>query len=139
MLKNKLPISSILGIGIISLGVFFLCLFAEMYYRSRRMDDLEDIIFLAIGLFLAFAGVSMLLKMFYARTLLAITILLMSAAFIFSLGFSVRNIFITIGVVCLGLGFPFTVLMLLYNQKVSEEFGIKHQDKIDDEILDLIE
>lgn len=139
MLKNKLPISSIIGIGVISLSVFFLCIFAEIFYRDRRLDNLEDAIPLAIGLFLAFAGISTLLKLFYARTLLAITVILMSAVFIFTIGINVGNIFITIGFFCLGLGFPFTVLMILYNQKVSEEFGIEHQDKATEDILDLME
>ena len=138
MLKNKLPISSILGLGLMFTGGFFLFLFGDIADRSSDLGT-QEALFLIVGLFSCFTGILLFLKIKWARTLVALSLITLSLSM---LSITIRdfdNLFMLLAFLCLFVGLPFFLLLLLYNQKVSEEFGIKHQDKIDDEILDIIE
>ena len=138
MFKNKLPLSSIIGIGTISTGSFFLFIVASDLNNESETQFVQ--FFLLLGLFFFLTGIGMIFKRNWIRPLLAISFVSFGAFLLYTTFISdYLKFYQSIGNSIFGIGITLFLVLLLYNEKVSEEFGIKHQDKMDDEILDIIE
>jgi hypothetical protein len=143
MFKNKLPISSLISTTIISIGIFFTLMSVSYYERQGFYETNEKFILLIIGLSLLITGISILLRKIWARTILTISILgLMSFlvySFIFGENYNTANFLEQAALLSLAIGLPLSFIFLLYNEKVSIEFGDKHINEEFEDVLDHFE
>jgi FtsH-binding integral membrane protein len=144
MFKNKLPISSLISTTIISIGVFFTLMSVSHYEKQDFYEINDNFILLIIGLSLLITGISILLRKTWARTILTISILglmsFLSYSFIFDESNRNTDSFLElVALLSLAIGLPLSFIFLLYNDKVSIEFGDKHVDKEFEDVLDHFE
>jgi predicted MFS family arabinose efflux permease len=143
MFKNKLPISSLISVVVISIGAFFTLMSVSYYERQGFYEKNDNFILLIIGLSLFITGISILLRKTWARTTLTISILgLMSFlvySFIFGENYNTANFLEQAALLSLAIGLPLSFIFLLYNEKVSIEFGDKHVDEEFEDVLDHFE
>lgn len=139
MFKNKFPISSLISIAVISIGAFFILLFFSMY----EGDYNEDIrpIFMLVGLATFGTGIALLVRKAWARTILTISLIVLSIALLYLLLIDSppNNIYARAGVFILAVSPSLFFIFLLHNEKVSIEFGDKPIDKETEDILDHFE
>ena len=136
MFKNKLPISSLISIVVISIGAFFILLFLSLIER----DHLEEsrYFFLMIGLLMFSTGIALIIRKTWARTILAFSLFILTLILLFEFQINMPSgdIYTQIALVILPVSIPLFLILLLYNEKVSIEFGDKHIDKETEDVLD---
>lgn len=141
MFNNKLPISSLIGIVMISISSFFLFTFGATVYNLYLRLEFR-FVFLGLGIFFFLLGLGMFLKKKWIRPILTINIfafgILMFASTFGDGPFGYLDIFQKIAIMLPSIGVTLFLLLLLYNQKVSEEFGVKTQETETEDILDMI-
>ena len=140
MFKNKFPISSLISIAVISISVFFILIATSMYQDdyNHKMRHL----FMLIGLASFGTGTALVAKKKWARTILTISLALLSLTLLYLFIFNPEGepkILSQIGLFILVTGLPLFFILLLYNEKVSIEFGDRHIDKETEDILDHFE
>ncbi len=140
MFKNKFPISSLISIAVISIGAFFILTFVHQYQDGGRILGNTEYFLFSLGLFLSVTGIALILRQAWARTVLAVCIIILSLFLIYIITYYVPdNILSKVAIYLLSIGLPLFFILLLYNEKVSIEFGDKHSDKETEDILDHFE
>ena len=153
MFKNKLPVSSLISIALISIGAFFILFFISFYQDNGAYEDFEYLssiiglnenfkyFIIIIGLSIFVTGLSLLLKQLWTRTFLLINVVGLYFFLLYTFPYDdfPEDILRRTSFYILLTGISLSFILLLYNEKVSIEFGDKHIDKESEDILDRFE
>lgn len=148
MFKNNLPISRIIGIGLLGVSLLPLVLFvnmAETIINGGYYDNKWTVVLAVVFLVFFISGVGCILALRWMRNLLTIIIVIATLIVLYLFlssrtGFSSYvEITFVVGVSCFFLSIATTLLLLLHNRKLDEEFGSNNIDidEYDKDILDV--
>lgn len=145
MFKNNFPITKIIGFGISSIGVFFLCVLFDSLNRSWRTPGglrEDEWMLLVVGSAIFLCGIGLIAKLKWVRALLIFGLFV----FVCFIGYVGLNEFFRInarerplyfggGLMTITLFMSFA--LLFYNEKLNEEFGDTDAIEDWDDVLDL--
>ena len=140
MLNNNIPISRIIGIGVLGLTVMGLSLFFEEFSRNfaRERINGEEILILGIMFIPFIAGLGLIFKQNWARILTIIIMVIIIIGWIFGALVNLRAINIDaipiLGATVFLVTFALSVSLLLFNEKVITEFGDQPINDLEDTI-----
>lgn len=142
MLRNNYPISKLLGISLIGLGLMLSFVFYGEFAQEIRVNDIilpSEWLFALGGLSVVFVvGTGMFFQQNWARTLLTIFLIIMGFIVVLVLIQDIkpgRNYFTPIGFIIFIIAFLASLMLLLYNKKLDNEFGKVPSNELE-EMLD---